>query len=118
MNKNARKAFEELKALGVWVYEWGPEDGYPEDTAFVFIWENDDTGEVFFDDTRQYIREEYEDGRFINPFGFRQDVHAILARNKLVTENHGGGQVVVYNDPNTIGLNHAREAERNRFRNQ
>lgn len=118
MKLTTRQAFEELKALGVPVHDWGVDDGCNADTVFVMIWRNDDTGEVFFDDTRHYIREEYGDGRFVNPFGFRQDVHEILARYDLFTENGGMGQVLVYENSDSTGMSHSREAERNKQRNQ
>ncbi len=118
MKPRTKEAFEELQALGVPVYEWGVEDGYNAATVFVMIWRNDDTGEVFFDDTRHYIREEYEGGRYVNPFGFRQDVHEILARYNLSTENGGMGQVLVYDEPDSTGVSHSREGERNKQRNR
>lgn len=112
MSENARSAFEELQKLGAPVRDWGENDGYPPDTAFVLIWANDDATEVFADISGEHIRELYVDGRYINPMGFRQDVHEILARYNLVTEWQHRGQVVVYNAPDAPGTSHADEARR------
>lgn len=115
MKENTRAAFEDLKSLGVSVYEWGEAEGYCSETVFVFVWADDMTIEVFFDDTGKYIREEYQNGRYQNPWGYRQDVHEILAKYKLKTESYGNGQIAVYDDPEASGFDHAREAELNRI---
>lgn len=112
MTDSARKAFTALQALGATVCEWGVDDGYPADTAFVLIWANDDTSEVFADNSGKHIREEFVDGRYINPLGYRQDVHEILAKYDLVTDWANAGQIVVYNSPDAPGFRHRAKAER------
>ena len=113
MSENARMAFDELQKLGAPVRAWGVEDGYSEGVAFVLIWANDDSSEIFADSKGLYIREEYRNGRYINPLGIRQDVHEIFAKYNLVTDWWDYGQLVVYNDPDAPGMNHAWEAKRN-----
>lgn len=113
MPANARRAFDELKQLGASVKEWGVADGYGDGVAFVLIWANDDGSQVFADTSGNYIREKYIDGRYLNPRGFRQDVHEIFAKYNLVTDWHNHGQVVVYDDFDAPGFNHAEEAKRN-----
>jgi len=109
MHSNAQKAFDELKALGVSVFDWGEEEGYGEHVAFVMVWANDDKTEVFADRSGKYIREEYVDGRYINPLGYRQDVHEILKKYSLVSDWDNPGQIVIYNDPDAPGFHHAKE---------
>ena len=103
----------DLRALGVTVCEWGEADGYPEGTSFVFLWRNEETMEVFADNDGRAIKEVFQDGRFINPIGYREDVHQVLARYELVTDWANKGQVVVYRDKSAPGFNHSLEAKRN-----
>ena len=109
MSEDARRAFEELQQLGATVFDWGEEEGYEGDVAFVMVWANDITTEVFADRSGKYIREEYIDGRFINPLGYRQDVHEILKKYNLVTDWANEGQVCVYNDTDAPGFRHVRD---------
>lgn len=109
MSPNARKAFEELKKIGAPVMEWSEQEGYGPGVVFVMIWANDDSSQVFADIDGRRINEEFRDGRFINPHGYRQDVHEIFARYDLVTAWHNHGQVVVYDDPDATGFRHSTE---------
>lgn len=112
MSERAQRAFDELQAIGAPVMAWGKEEGYGDGVAFVLIWASDDGSEVFADITGRRIRERVENGKYINPMGYRQDVHEILAKHRMVTDWHNHGQVVVYEDPDAPGFNHARDRDR------
>ena len=107
MSENASKAFEELRTLGCPVREWGEQEGYPEGTAFILIWANEDNSEIFFDDSGKYLKEHVVNGRWVNPMGVRQDVHEILKNHHLVSDLFSSGQLVIYNDPDAAGSVHA-----------
>lgn len=107
------QAKAELRNLGVDVMDWGEADGYSEGTAFVFIWRNDETGEVFADNTGRCVSEMFDGKRYRNPIGYREDVHQILARYELVTEWANAGQIAVYIEKDAPGFSHAAEAARN-----
>jgi len=109
MSINARKAFEELKNLGAPVRDWGKNEGYGKHVAFVLIWANDDTSEIYADRSGRYIKEQYVDGKYINPFGIRQDIHEILKKYNLVTDWWHEGQLIIYNDPDAPGYHHIRD---------
>jgi hypothetical protein len=109
MTDAAREAFDELLAIGAPVRDWGEEEGYGDHVAFVLIWANEDTSQVFVDNTRKYIKEDVIDGRYVNPMGYRQDIHEILAKHDLVSAWEGGGHIVIYNDPDAIGIRHNAE---------
>ncbi len=107
MPDNARKAFEELQALGISVYDWGEEEGYSKHVAFVLIWANDDGSEVYADIDQRYVKEIVVDGKIINPNGIRQDVHEVLKKYNLVSDWHSGGQLCIYKDSDALGMKHA-----------
>ena len=112
-DKQVSQVKTELLALGVDVRNWGEADGYPEGTAFVFLWRNEETMEVFADNSGQQFLETFGSERFLSPIGYREDVHQVLARNELVTDWANKGQIVVYSDKDAAGFSHAFEARRN-----
>lgn len=106
MSKNAQGAFDELKKIGALVFEWGEAEGYADNVAFVMIWANEDSTEIFADSTGRYIKERTENGKVINPLGYRQDVHEIFKKYGLVTDWESRGQLIVFDDQDAPGYSH------------
>ena len=106
MTRGAWLAFRELQALGATVIEWGDSTKYGSDAAFLLVSENDDATEVFADITGKLIRERFEHGQFINPIGYRHDVHKILCKYELTTDWLNEGQVLVFTGHERPGYQH------------
>lgn len=100
-SEHARQAFEALKQLGAYVHLVPEEDH----AAFTMGWVDKDDNPLADIDGRR-IKEVFEHGRFINPYGYRQDVHEILRKHRLVTDWENFGTIVVYEDPETAGMQH------------
>jgi hypothetical protein len=100
-SEHARQAFEELKKLGAYVHPV-PDEAH---IAFTMGW-IDKNENPLADINGRRVKEVFELGRFINPYGYRQDVHEILRKHRLVTDWHDFGLVVVYEDPEAVGMQH------------
>lgn len=94
MKRNVKKAINALKKINAPVYDHlaGEYGAY-----FVIGAELRDCDDVYFCDYyHEEIRESVVDGKVINAFGIRQDVHEILDANGLYAEWINAGQVGVY----------------------
>jgi len=109
LSERAQKAVDELRKLGVPVHELEEEEGHL--TARVFLFDIRRADPAKFDDEWEYfagehVRERFENGRYINPLGIRQDVHEILAKYELWTEWDNSSQVAVSEGPDATGYPH------------
>jgi len=94
-------AAQELRDLGVDVFPAPPDR---EHIAFQFsTWSKD---QVFADRSGEHFREEVVDGHFVNPMGYRQDVHEVLRKHRLVTDWWDEHTIDVSRDSNSPGWTH------------
>ena len=99
-----KQAAAELEELGVFVH-W-PESEEFEHRGFYFAWADADKSEIFYDRNGEYFQEYEQDREIRNPNGYRQDVHEILLKYRLVTDLLDYGTIVVYGYYDAPGCNH------------
>ncbi len=92
MKRNARKAFNALKAMGAPVY-----DRHEYGCQFVLGAERQtNDSPLFADYYQEEIREHVKDGKVINAWGVRQDVRDVLDANGLWDEWINAGMTGIY----------------------
>jgi hypothetical protein len=90
-----RRAINALKKINAPIYE--RKEYGAEFLLGAELRTNDDKlfADYYREEIREYMR---DDGKIINAWGVRQDVHDILAKNSLRTEWINGGLVGIYKD--------------------